>query len=178
MFVFKEQSRRVSYLIILSSKEQFLAPRFGTYFLQTYVISGNENVIADDLNIFNKFPHTSSPTCIWNDLERTREKIHEWGHQNRVILEASKEFMTILHPGTRESANFKLLGCLFDVRLNMEAAIDAIVGKVRPKLKSLLRTRAFYMTDDLVVQYKAHILTLMEVHTGAISTTTTTTTSG
>ena len=85
-----------------------------------------------------------------------------------MVFEPDKEFMAILHPRTGIGEDFKLLGCLFDVELRMESAIDKIAGKIRPKLKSLLRTRAFYMRDDLIIQYKAHILSLLEVHTGAI----------
>ena len=73
-----------------------------------------------------------------------------------------------MHPTVGNGNPFKLLGCLFDPFLYMDCAIDATVKKIRPKLKSLLRTRAFYSIPDMVLQYKAPILSLLECHTGAI----------
>ena len=40
--------------------------------------------------------------------------------------------------------------------------------KVRPKVKSFLRARRFYTTQDMILQYKTHILPIIECHTGAI----------
>ena len=57
---------------------------------------------------------------------------------------------------------------LFDSGLFMREAVDAIIKKARPKLKSLMRTVVFYDLPDMVIQYRTHILSLVECHTGAI----------
>ena len=50
----------------------------------------------------------------------------------------------------------------------MAAAIDAILKKARPKDKSLLHTRIFYSDSDMILQYKSHILPILEAHSGAM----------
>ena len=50
----------------------------------------------------------------------------------------------------------------------MQAAIDAIVAHVRPKIKALLRTRGFYDHANMFAQYKTHIWGYTEYHNGAI----------
>jgi len=72
-----------------------------------------------------------------------------------------------IHPGG-EGDDFRLLGCMFDVHLQMETAIRTILGKVRPKIKALLRARIYHSQQDMVMQYKAHILPLLEHHSAAI----------
>ena len=49
----------------------------------------------------------------------------------------------------------------------MEEEVDRICNKIRPKVKALLRTRAFYCTRDMLTQYKTHIWPHLENTIGA-----------
>ena len=48
----------------------------------------------------------------------------------------------------------------------MKADTRKILAKVRPKIASLLRSRPFYSRRDMIVQYKTHVLGLMELNVG------------
>ena len=50
----------------------------------------------------------------------------------------------------------------------MQAAIDAIVGHVRPKKKTLFCTRGFYDHAHMFDQYKPDIYGYIEYHNGTI----------
>ena len=67
-----------------------------------------------------------------------------------------------------EGNSFKLLGVPFDTGLSMACAISEIVSAAGWKLRTLLRTRRFYTDADLVVLYKAHLLSYLEYRTPAI----------
>ena len=63
---------------------------------------------------------------------------------------------------------FKLLGVTFDSELSMAESISELVSAAGWKLRTLLRTRRFYTDADLVVLYKAHLLSYLEYRTPAI----------
>ena len=63
---------------------------------------------------------------------------------------------------------FKLLGVTFDSDLSMAESISELVSAAGWKLRTLLRTRRFYTDADLVVLYKAHLLSYLEYRTPAI----------
>jgi hypothetical protein len=50
----------------------------------------------------------------------------------------------------------------------MDEAVDAIIQRARPKCKALLRTRSFYNTVDMILQFKTHILGILESNVGGI----------
>ena len=74
----------------------------------------------------------------------------------------------MLHPSEGYGDSFKLLGCMIDVDLRMHSAIDQILGKIRPKITAILRTRGYYSTADLLLQFKTHIWGLMEMNIGVL----------
>ena len=125
-------------------------------------------MFADDLNIFKLFDQHTHPDTIFATLTTIQSDIHLWGSTNRVTFEPTKEYINILHPQKGIGDNFHLLGCIFDVFLKMDAAVDAILKRARRKYKSLLRTRIFYSDSDMILQYKSHILPILEAHSGAI----------
>ena len=100
-------------------------------------------------------------------MNRTRADVHAWGRRNRVIFDANKEHINIIHPIHGEGSIFKLLGCVVDMKLTMEPAVDQITCEVRPKIKALLRSRPFYSLEDMVTQFKTHIWGKIEYHHGA-----------
>ena len=61
-----------------------------------------------------------------------------------------------------------MLGVIFDTALSMTAAIAELVAAAGWKLRTLLRTRRFYTEADLVILYKAHLLSFLEYRTPAI----------
>ena len=118
---------------------------------------GTEAIFADDLNVFQLFDRHATCDAVKDKLNKTREHVHRWGHRNRVIFDASKEHLIIIHPDHGEGSTFKLLGCMIDTSLLMHEAVDAIIAKMRPKIKAILRLRAHYSLADMLMQYKTHI---------------------
>ena len=85
-----------------------------------------------------------------------------------MVFDASKEHLQIIHPIYGEGDDFKLLGCIVDVKLVMLNAIQDLLAQARPKVKAILRTRSHHDVADLIVQYKAHIWGIFESRNGAI----------
>ena len=54
------------------------------------------------------------------------------------------------------------MGVHFDDGLTMADAVSKLVSDAGWKLKTLLRTRAYYTDADLVVLYKSHLLGFLE----------------
>jgi len=129
---------------------------------------GQEAMFADDLNVFKRFDVATPVEAINTDMQRTREAVHSWGRRNRVTFDASKEHIVIIHPLHGWGDTFKLLGCLIDVKLLMNEAIDNIVSHARPKMNALLRTRGIYNHKDMFQQFKTHIWGGMEYQNGVI----------
>ena len=94
-------------------------------------------------------------------------RIHAWGAANNVAFDPGKEQFKVLHRSDGVGEPFRLLGLTIDRKLIMEDAIERIVSKVRPKLRALLRSRRFNDDNDMFVQYKALILSVMEQDAGA-----------
>ena len=61
-----------------------------------------------------------------------------------------------------------MLGASFDPELSMADATEELVSAASWKLRTLIRTRRFYTHADLVVLYKAHLLSFIEYRTPAI----------
>ena len=101
-------------------------------------------------------------------MDTTRNDVHRWGRLNRVTFDAEKEHILVIHPVQGEGDDIKHLGCMIDVQLTMVSAIDHIVNIARPKIKAMLRTRGTYNACDMIQQYKTHVWSLTEYHSGAI----------
>ena len=123
---------------------------------------------ADDLNIFKEFDKDHDNGAVKDSMETCRRRVHSWGRCNRVSFDAGKEHLVILHPLSGEGETFRLLGCMVDVKLIMDKAIEKILSQVKPKVQAILRTRAHYATRDLIGQFKTHIWSLLEMHSGGI----------
>ena len=57
---------------------------------------------------------------------------------------------------------FKLLGVPFDTELTMANAVSELVSSAGWKLRTLLRIRRFDTDADLIIFYKAHLLSYLE----------------
>ena len=101
-------------------------------------------------------------------LGKVQEELHTWGSANQVTFDPSKESKHILSRNMPSGEDYKFLGVTFDCRLDMQVAVRALAGKVKWKLQMLLRSKRFFSTEDLIVQYKQQVLTYIEYRTGAI----------
>ena len=147
-------------------------PLWNTFFADVAVSAtaqgDNEAMFADDLNVFREFDRLCPLQRVEQHLQQTRESVHKWGKRNRVIFDAGKEHIVVIHPDHGYGEPFKLLGCLIDVKLTMSCAVDAILSVARPKVTSLLRLRGHYSLSDLIIQYKTHIWSYIEYQNGCI----------
>ena len=107
-------------------------------------------MFADDLNVFKKFHRHIENEEVKRTMEDCRTSVHSWGRRNRVSFDAGKEHLVVLHPLQGEGETFRLLGCMVDVKLLMDQAIDKILSQVRPKVQAILRTRHHYEVKDLI----------------------------
>ena len=110
-------------------------------------------MFADDFNIFQFFDLSLPNDEVENTLQRSRAEVHRWGRKHRVTFDAAKEHLVIIHPAQGDGETFKLLGTLIDPQLTMQACIDSILSKIKPKIKALLRTRAHYHMTTMINQF-------------------------
>jgi hypothetical protein len=127
-----------------------------------------EVVFADDLNAYRMFPSTTHNNDIKTSLDNCQEELHRWGAANQVSFDAGKESQHILSLSDAYGSNFKLLGVPFDTELSMACAVSELVSAASWKLRVILRTRRFYSDADLVLFFKAHLLSFLEYRTPAI----------
>ena len=123
---------------------------------------------ADDLTMSKTYPPTTLNETIRDDLRSTQTQAHTWGALHRVTFDETKEHFAILHHVHGEGEPFRLLGPILDCKLTMKEAVDDIAKRARPKLYALLRSRQYYGTAELVLQFKSHILPILECGTAAI----------
>jgi hypothetical protein len=127
-----------------------------------------EVVFADDLNAYRTFPSATSNSNIMESLQNCQQELHKWGAANQVAFDASKDSQHVLSLSDPAGESFKLLGVPFDMELSMAAAVSDIVSAAGWKFRTLLRTRRFYSDAELIVLYKAHLLSYLEYRTPAI----------
>ena len=125
-------------------------------------------VFADDLNAFPTFPRTTNRAVIMNRLRACQAKAHEWGVHNRVEFDGGKESFVILHPSLGEGDDFRLLGLMVDNQLRMQVAVETLLKKRRPKMQALMRTRFYYALENMMLQYRIHVLGICESVTAGI----------
>ena len=136
---------------------------------------GRESKFADDLTVSKTFPATTSNEEVLADLHNCQKNVHDWGRTNRVAFDAGKEAFVVLHHLQGEGEDFRLLGPVLDSKLRMHSAVQKVVAKARPKPHALLKTKRYYCTQDLVTQFKTHVLCVLESCTAAVYHATNTT---
>ena len=127
-----------------------------------------EVVFADDLNAFRVFPSGTENRAIDYNMKTCQGELHSWGASNQVTFDSSKESRHVLSATDPMGNGFRMLGVSFDEELTMASAVSEIVSAAGWKLKTLLRTRRYYKDSDLIVLYKAHLLSFLEYRTPAI----------
>ena len=123
---------------------------------------------ADDLSIFKNYKHSTDNSKIMKELKECQANLHRWGRANQVCFETKKETMHVISKSDPLGENFKILACTFDVKLNMDDEIENLVKIVSWKFRLLLRSKKYYDTTDLIIEYKARVLAYMECRTAAI----------
>jgi hypothetical protein len=127
-----------------------------------------EVIFADDLNAYKVVPSSTSVEKAMESMSNVQGELHKWGQANQVAFDAAKESKHILSLREAFGPDFKLLGIIFDCKLEMSNAVRALTGKVKWKVQMLLRSRKSFHTEDMVVQYKQQVLSYIEYRTPAI----------
>ena len=125
-------------------------------------MSFEESVFADDLNGYRVFPASTPNTKSLESMTLCQKELHEWGCATQVVFDAGKESMHIISMTESYGDDSKMLGVGVDVALTMKAAVDELVKDASWKMKMLIRTRRFYTDADLVILYKANLLSFLE----------------
>ena len=125
-------------------------------------MSFTEIAYADDLNSYRVFGNGMENSRIFTSIDLCQEELHKWGRANQVSFDPCKESKHILSQTEPEGPSFKLLGISFDTQLLMGDAVDEVINSATWKLRTLLRTRRFYTTADMVILYKTHVLPYLE----------------
>ena len=75
----------------------------------------------------------------------------------------AKESKHILASAEADTAgcNFKILGVTFECQLHMSATVDELVCSAGWKMRTILRTRRFYCSAELVQLYKTNLLPVL-----------------
>ena len=123
---------------------------------------------ADDLNCFKSFDGKCPNKVLSEAMEECQEALHRWGAANKVQFDSSKESLHILHKRFPEGENFVMFGIEFDSKLSMKDAIRKIANRCHWKLRTLLRSQRFFSEQEMVQQYKSHILSFLEFATPAL----------
>ena len=134
-----------------------------------------ETAFADDLNCWKAFRKVPCPAQMHgpllthgpmlSDLRDAQRELHLWGQANQVSFDPEKESFHILHRTLHFGETFKVLGCLFDPQLLMHAAARHVAIEGGWRLQTLLRSRRFFSTKELIHLYKAQVLSYMESST-------------
>ena len=128
----------------------------------------SEVIYADDLNAFRIFGNAVGVDAMQKSMDNCQQELHAWGAANQVLFDGAKESKHILSLSRPVGGSFKMLGVVFDDTLTMESAISELVAGAGWKLRTLQRTQRYYCDADLVVLYKAHLLSFIEYRTPAI----------
>ena len=136
--------------------------------ISAIVAPASGKAFADDLNVFRKFDRRVEHERILSELHHCQARVHAWGQKHRVSFDPAKEAFVIMHPRSGWGDSFKMLGLRIDTRLCMEEAISSMLQRARPKMRALLRTRGQYSVEDMFLQYKTHILGILESNIGGI----------
>ena len=127
-----------------------------------------EVIYADDLNGFREFTAANTDDAIKQCMKLCQNELHSWGRANQVCFDAAKESQHILTMTEPAGTSFKLLGVVYDDALVMDEVVAEVVQETSWKIRMLLRTRRFYTDADLILLYKAHVLSFIEYRTPAI----------
>ena len=119
-------------------------------------------MFADDISCFKCFPAHAHDDQMQNEVAHVSEDMHTWGAENIVAFDPSKERTLVLHLAPHELHTFKLLGVVFDTKLQMSNAIEDLVSRARARLKCIMRVSKFQPLSEQVYLFKCHVLPIIE----------------
>ena len=125
-------------------------------------------VYADDYNAFKDYPRSVGNPLVFSELKEYQCELHKWGRGNGVTFDAGKEHCMILSLHDPEGEIMRLLGVDIDNRLTMSAATTKCVHEASWRLRALLRTHRYHTDAELLMLFKAHVLSYLEYTTPAI----------
>jgi hypothetical protein len=131
-------------------------------------LSFTEAVYADDLNAYRVFPGCIENKVLQKSMEACQNKLHAWGRANQVSFDPAKESQHILSLTEPVGGVFRLLGVIFDGALTMSDTVSEMVTEAGWKLRTIIRTRRYYTDAELILLYKAHLLSYLEYWTPAV----------
>ena len=83
---------------------------------------------ADDLNAWRAYPKETENKVMLDASKECQVKLHTWSRANKVQFDPLKESHHIVSRTDPYGDPFKILGVFFDCELNMDGAIDDLVG--------------------------------------------------
>ena len=122
----------------------------------------------DNLSCYKVFDGTLRSEVVEEELEECQANLHSWGAANQVFFDASKETQHVLHKRLPKGDSFRGLGVHWDTKLRMEMQCHEAGARASWKLRTLLKTRRFFNTKDLVAQYKTQVLPTLEFSTPVV----------
>ena len=127
-----------------------------------------EVFFADNLTAFKSVAESmknETALCLSSECQNA---VHRWGDANGVSFDSSKESFHVLSRRNGWGELFKLLGVTFDSALSMDPEIHSLVQKCSWKVRTLLRAKKFYTVKEVIIEYKARVLSFLEYRTPAI----------
>ena len=121
-----------------------------------------EVAFADDLNAWRVYHRAMPAEAIKRDTEACQAETHERGRNNQVQFDASKESMHVITRCRMTDTFFRLLGITIDTRLRMESAVEELITASRWKIKAVLKMKIVFSVPDIIAQYKAQVLSMIE----------------
>ena len=85
-------------------------------------------VYADDLIAFKVVPGSTTTENALASFDTVQLELHAWGAANQVTFDSGKESKHVLSRADPFGEDFKLLGVIFDCRLNMDVAVQTMFG--------------------------------------------------
>ena len=85
-----------------------------------------------------------------------------------MSFDPSKESIHVMGRAHPVGEGFKILGIQYDLQLLMGDCIDSVCADASWKLKAILRVRRFHSDTDMVIMYKARLLSFIEYRTPAV----------
>ena len=102
---------------------------------------------ADDLNAFKCFEHSVCNRVLWAELRECQRALHRWGQGNQVIFDAGKEQLSIISLTDPEGESLRLLGVVFDPKLQMGLLHRVTLG-LAPSQLAVLFPRLGEVTEE------------------------------
>ena len=128
----------------------------------------DDTTFADDLNCYKDYDNGCPNQLLFEEMAECQAELHTWGRANAVQFDAGKEGFHVLSRRDPEGDDFDMLGVESNISLIMEREVKTLARRCYWKLRTLVRSRRFFTTPQLVQQYKSHILPYLEHATAAL----------